>query len=64
MCVPQAAPISNFGADLRDGVALLAVLMSAWPRFASRRAALHLRPASADELRRNAELVVRCMQVR
>jgi hypothetical protein len=60
---PQATPIANFGADLRDGAALLAVLTNAWPRFAPRRAALRLRPASADDLRRNAELVVKCMQV-
>lgn len=59
----QAEPVTNFEGDLANGVVLFSLLLNHWPGFASRKSKLHLVPSDGKDLRENADLVVKCMQV-
>lgn len=60
---PAAAKrVTNFDADLHNGVVLFAALASYWPGFAARKGQLRLSPAEAHDLQENLVLVVKCMQ--
>lgn len=44
-------------------MALFACLVNAWPRFAAREPLIRVHPNEGQEVRQNAELVVRCLEV-
>ena len=57
-----ASRILNFDADLRNGLALYAVLVSHWPELARLGTKLRTAPADEGHLRDNAAILVKLVE--